>query len=260
MQMPATHIAGICISAHLLFAAFSPILTCRKGQVEILFSYDSKLMQTLTFVGDLIILNLLYLLCCVPVFTIGAAQAALYSGVRTLLDKTDDSSCAAAFFRSFRTGFGAITLAWLIFAVLMALAGWSLVLVLVYKYAVSGVPLWLCVASVCVCALFQAQLSLFHARFSCTVWQLIRNSFLMCALHPLRAVLCAAFVWLPVGVALTDLTVFLRLVPLWLCGYFSLALLLNFLLMKKPFQKLIDQYRRTHPDESSETEPSDEPA
>ena len=30
--------------------------------------------------------------------------------------------------------------------------------------------------------------------------------------------------------------------------------------MKKPFQKLIDQYRRTHPDESSETEPSDEPA
>ena len=75
----------------------------------------------------------------------------------------------------------------------------------------------------------------------------------MCALHPLRAVLCAAFVWLPVGVALTDLTVFLRLVPLWLCGYFSLALLLNFLLMKKPFQKLIDQYRRTHPDESIDT-------
>ena len=122
------------------------------------------------------------------------------------------------------------------------------------------VPLWLCVASVCVCALFQAQLSLFHARLSCTVWQLIRNSFLMCALHPLRAVLCAAFVWLPVGVALTDLAVFLRLVPLWLCGYFSLALLLNFLLMKKPFQKLIDQFRRTHPDESSKTEPSDEPA
>ena len=45
--------------------------------MEILFSYDSKLMQTLTFVGDLIILNLLYLLCCVPVFTIGAAQAVL---------------------------------------------------------------------------------------------------------------------------------------------------------------------------------------
>ena len=221
-----------------------------------MFSYDSKLMQTLTFLGDLIILNLLYLLCCIPVFTIGAAQAALYSGVRTLLDQTDDRSCAAAFFRSFRTGFGTVTLAWLLFAVLMALAGWSLVLVLVNQYAASGVPLGLSVASVCVCALFQAQLPMLHARFSCTVWQLIRNSFFMCILHPLRAVLCAALIWLPAGVALANLTVFLRLMPLWLCGYFSLAFLLGFLLMKKPYQKLIDQFRQTHPEPSGKT-PSD---
>ncbi len=222
-----------------------------------MFSYDSKLMQTLTFLGDLIILNLLYLLCCIPVFTIGAAQAALYSGVRTLLDKTDDSSCAAAFFRSFRTGFGSVTLAWLIFAVLMALAGWSLILVLVYQYAVSGVPLGLSVASVCVCALFQAQLPMLHARFSCTVWQLIRNSLLMCILHPLRAVLCTALIWLPAGVALVDLYLFIRLVPLWLCGYFAAAAALNFLLMKKPYQKLIDQFRQAHPEGSKEAEPSD---
>ena len=39
-----------------------------------LFSYDSKLMQILNFIGDLIILNVLYLVCCLPVVTIGAAQ------------------------------------------------------------------------------------------------------------------------------------------------------------------------------------------
>ena len=226
-----------------------------KGQVRVVsspFSYESKLMQTLMPIGDLVILNFLYLLCCIPVFTIGAAQAGLYSGLRVLLDKEDDSSCAAAFFRGFRTGFGSITLAWLIFAVLTAVAGWSLILVLVYEYAGAGAPVWLSVASVCICALFQTQLPLFHARFSCTAWQLIRNSFLLCIAHPLRAVFCTALVWAPAGLALADLYLFMRLTPLWLCGYFSIAFMLGFLLMKKPFQTLIDHFRETHPEPSGE--------
>ena len=57
-----------------------------------LFSYDSKPMQILMFVGDLIILNILYLICCIPIFTIGAAQAGMYTACKVLLDKEDDSS------------------------------------------------------------------------------------------------------------------------------------------------------------------------
>ena len=43
------------------------------------FSYESKPMQILMLLGDLIILNLLFILCSLPVFTIGAAQAGLYT-------------------------------------------------------------------------------------------------------------------------------------------------------------------------------------
>ena len=92
-----------------------------------IFSYESKFMQTLLVAADYIILNAVFILCCLPVFTIGAAQAGLYTGIRVLRDKEDDSSCLKAFFRGFKSGFGKITLVWCLFAVVIAILGYNLV-------------------------------------------------------------------------------------------------------------------------------------
>ena len=70
------------------------------------FSYESAPMQMLLRLGDLILLNVCYLACCIPVFTIGAAQAGLYSACRVMQDKTNDGSVTAAFFKGFRTEIG----------------------------------------------------------------------------------------------------------------------------------------------------------
>ena len=43
-----------------------------------LFDYDSKLFQLLLRVSDLVALSLLWLLCSLPVITIGASTSALY--------------------------------------------------------------------------------------------------------------------------------------------------------------------------------------
>ncbi len=43
------------------------------------FSLDSKFMQVMSRVADLIILNVIYLVTCLPVITIGAASTALYT-------------------------------------------------------------------------------------------------------------------------------------------------------------------------------------
>ena len=44
-----------------------------------LFDHDGPLMRALTYLGNLILLNLVFLLCCLPVVTAGAACAALYT-------------------------------------------------------------------------------------------------------------------------------------------------------------------------------------
>lgn len=216
-----------------------------------IFSYESKPMQLLMFLGDLIILNILFIICCLPVFTIGAAQAGLHTGIKVLLDKEDDSSPAAAFFRGFSTGFGTVTLAWGIM---------SLVLLLVIYLGVCaimlGAPAWLICVAMVFCAIFQVLVPLFHARFSCTAMQLIRNSWFMLFAHPLRSVLMTALVWLPAIVfveslagftQLLNLMGFLRLAPVWGALYYSTAFAFCHTIMKKPINVLIDHYNETHP-------------
>ena len=65
------------------------------------FSYESKPMQILMYIADLVILNVLFVLCSIPIFTIGASHAALYSAIRTLQDPEDDTSVTKAFFAWF---------------------------------------------------------------------------------------------------------------------------------------------------------------
>ena len=85
-----------------------------------LFNIDNPFMQLLTRVGDMIILNVLFLLCCVPVVTIGASTAALQKVAQDIAHDTD-SGTVKTFFRAFRDNFKQATVVWLF--VLLVIAG-----------------------------------------------------------------------------------------------------------------------------------------
>lgn len=206
-----------------------------------IFSYESKMMQTLMFLGDLMILNFLYLVCCIPIFTIGAAQAGLHTAVKVLLDKEDDTSPSAAFFRGFISGFGTITLAWALASVLLA------VLVYLGLTAIAmGSPIWLAVLPMILAAIFHALIPAFHSRFGCTALQLFRNAFFLLFAHPLRSIATAAVIWLPVVVFMLDLYLFMTITPIWATLYFSTAFCFGATFLKKPFKTLLDHFNETH--------------
>ena len=218
-----------------------------------LFHYDSKLMQTLMFVGDLMILNIIYVICCLPIFTIGAAQAGLYSGVRVLNNPEDDSSAAGAFFKGFRNGFGKVTVGWGLMALLgvAAALGWYFCSAL----QIQGVdaPVWMTVVSFCFLALFQSLVPLFHSRFDCKPLQLIRNCWFLLIAHPLRCLAVGVLMWIPFAFFLYDPFSFLSVGMVWLVLYYAVAALFGDLLMRKPFKTLIDHFNETH-QEAKETE------
>ena len=206
------------------------------------FSYESKPMQILMFIGDLIILNLMYLLFCIPIFTIGAAQAGLFTACKVLLDKEDDSSPAAAFWRGFTTGFGTVTLAWLVMGAVLALIVWGAVAAVML-----GAPVWLVCIAVGVCAVFQTLVPAFHSRFGCTWWQLIRNTWFLLFAHPLRSIVTVALVWVPLVCALCMQPYdFMALTPIWGTLYFSTAFCFGTGFLKKPFKTLTDHYNEVH--------------
>lgn len=205
-----------------------------------IFSPDSRFMQILNVVSDFVILNVIYLLCCLPVFTIGAAQAGFYTAMRTITDPEDDSSCLKAFFRGFAGGFGRVTLVWSALAVLMGVLVWSLLLVGYYGGGQAAV--WMSVAGVCVCALFQSVITPFHARFQCTALQLLRNAFFLILGNPLRCIGVTVLTWGPVILGLLSVNRFLQGTIVVLTIYYSLAFLFNTTLLRKPFQRLTENF------------------
>ena len=74
-----------------------------------MFRSDSLLMRLLDRLGTLLILNLLFLLCSLPIVTVGAASTALYT-VTLREARGDARSILSGFFTAFRKNFWKATL------------------------------------------------------------------------------------------------------------------------------------------------------
>ena len=78
-----------------------------------MFSPDSKIMQVFSRLADLVLLNILFLITCLPVFTIGAAVTALYTMCFRLM-REEYSGIIRSYFKAFRDNFKTATAAWLL--------------------------------------------------------------------------------------------------------------------------------------------------
>lgn len=87
-----------------------------------LFSYDSKFSLIMLKLCYGCYLNLLWLVCSLPVFTAGAATAALYD-VTLRLAREEDPPATTRFFKAFRENFRQATILWLILLGIGALLG-----------------------------------------------------------------------------------------------------------------------------------------
>ena len=77
------------------------------------FSYDSRFSQVMLKVCYACCLNLLWAVCSIPIFTIGAATAAMYD-VSLKIVRDEEYYIAQNFFRAFRSNFKQATQIWLI--------------------------------------------------------------------------------------------------------------------------------------------------
>lgn len=76
-------------------------------------SYDSPFSQLLLKLCYSCYLNLLWLICCIPIVTIGASTTALYYTSLKIV-RGEDHALGHMFFRSFRENFRQSTVLWLI--------------------------------------------------------------------------------------------------------------------------------------------------
>lgn len=78
-----------------------------------IFNMDGPLFRGLSKVADIMILNLIFLLCCIPIVTIGASVTAM-SYVTLKMKDGEEGYIFRTFFRSFKENFKQSTLIWLL--------------------------------------------------------------------------------------------------------------------------------------------------
>ena len=83
------------------------------------FNPESRFWRPFSYFLDIFLLSICWLLCSVPVFTVGAATTALYDAVVHTI-RFGEGGTYARFFRTFRREFVLSTLSWLLWAAIWA--------------------------------------------------------------------------------------------------------------------------------------------
>ena len=207
----------------------------KEGNVMKILSYDSKLMQTFRLLFDYIGLNLTFLLCCLPVITIGSARTAFYTAMRAM---HRNEPWFTLFFQTFKTSLKQPTIIWCICLPLTCVFAMNTYNMFSLGQTamgiVSGVCLGvtMCVASLC---------PMFYSQFDCTVKEMFRNSLGMLIAFPVRVILGTALSWAPVAIAVIPMLHWMLLEGLFIFSllYFSLVGALFTRMMRYPFGRLI---------------------
>lgn len=194
---------------------------------------DSKFMTILTRIGELVILNMCYLVCCIPIVTVGAATTALYT-VCFRFGTTREQRALGSFFRAFRANLKQGIALWLIalaigiFSAYFALLFYTMSGTIHYAFIPFLVLLVLCLV------IFSYAFPVL-SQFDNTVRQTLTNAAIL-SLGYLPRSLCIAVVnSLPVLLLLFYPMLFLRIGIFWFFAYFSAAAYLNTFLLRAVF-------------------------
>lgn len=193
-------------------------------------------VNTLNFLGDIVILNLLFLVCSVPIITIGASATACYAGVCRTLQKRETGLVYKAFFADFRAAFRQSTAAWLLELLVVAILAGDLWFAI--EYSEPDNKFFLVFAILVGAGVLMASLWFYPlvARFQNKLGAQIKNAFLL-AFAQFPRTLLALIMWVVMlALPLLIYPVYLYLGWLWLLAGFSLPMYWTVKLFRKTLQ------------------------
>lgn len=205
-----------------------------------LFDPDTPLMRLLSQLAELAILNVLWVVCCVPLVTAGAATTGLYRAVLGMVREKGGAPWRL-FLREFRGSFRRSTALWLILLGALALIGADLGLC--YFWDFPGEILLLGLAPVVLLLWLGTAAYAFPltAQFDNTVKGTLKNAVVLAVSHPLRSLAILFLDLLPLLMLLVSADTFWRFFMFWLLLGFGVTAYVNSLLFVRIFQPYIPE-------------------
>lgn len=205
-----------------------------------LLNEDNIIHIFLNKLGDIIVANLLFLVCCIPIITIGPALTALYHCMlRTV--KGNNNGTTKTFFRAFKENFHQSLIVWL------GLLAVGFILFLNIRFlqntaSVVSKPLFYVSLGIAGLVIILA-LYIFPviAAFANTTVNLLKNAYVFAFLHFPSTLAIAVITILPMFMTYRDI----KLLPLYACCWFffgfGLTAYVNSLLLYRMFKPFLEK-------------------
>ena len=160
---------------------------------------NNNFITGLNKIIDSILLSLLFLLCCIPIFTIGASITSLYYTMLKVIEN-DRGYISTEFFSCFKKNFKQSTIIWLILLAVYAFLGFDFIIM---KSALSlgdlsGYLYYVFIALIALIMTWSLYFFPYIARFEDSIKSILQNTFMMAILNlPWTILLVAlfAFAW-----------------------------------------------------------------
>lgn len=209
--------------------------------MRFLFDLDSPIMQIISRFCDIVILNIVFLITCIPIFTIGAANTALYDVVFRM-DTDREGKLLATYFLSFKENFRQSTALWL----LMLLFG-AATYVNMTRFSILGENSWLLGYGLFILSMMVLILEVFLFSYSFPLLSRFRDSIRRTAINALllaignlpRTLVVCVINCFPWALLIMNFYAFMQIGFIWLTAYFAAAAYFNSRILMKIFSKLI---------------------
>lgn len=212
-----------------------------------LFNENNIVNIALNKAGDVIICNLLFLLCCIPVITIGPALTALFHCMLRSA-KGNLNGASKTFFRAFKENFFQSLAVWLLFLVLLIMLILNIRFLSLQNTSLSRILLYLSEGAAGLLVIGALYIFPVIAAFSNTLKNLLKNAYIFAFMHFPSTVLIALITIFPMFMTYQDLT----LLPLYACCWFffgfALTALIDSYILYRFFKKYLGEESEETPE------------
>lgn len=198
---------------------------------------DNPIMRGMGRLADFIILNLLWVVCSIPIITIGASTTALYT-VMLKLVKNEEGYIAKGFLKAFKENFKQSTIMWIIFLLISIVFVVDFVSIKLMSDEIGGILQILFLFMGALLAAWMVYAFALQARFVNTVRNTLKNAMILVFAKLPFTVLIVLLTVGPVLVTFLTVRTLVIGVMVWFFAGVSLVAWLNSYLLRFVFKKL----------------------
>lgn len=201
-----------------------------------IFDIDGPLMRFLGKAADLMWLNVLTMICCVPIFTTGAAFTALhYMCLKIVRD--EESYITKGYFKSFKENFRQSTIIWMAMLFIAAFLGLDFYIIIDMKVELPHIVKLFVLAVGVLVAFTAVMIFPVQAKFANPIKYTIKNAFALSVLQFPKTFLMLVLLFVPMILCYVTMQIF----PLIFLFGLSLPAYLSARLYDKTFLSMEQQ-------------------